>query len=271
MLPVPYEGTVSYGAGAARGPAAILEASSQVELFDLELDREPWRVGIHMAAPVEPGNSDPARMAQRVQEACAMHHAAGKLVMTLGGEHGVAVGACRAAAREHGELSILQIDAHLDLRDSYDGTRYSHACTARRMLDCGRVVAVGPRVACPEEMRVLSERGLAPVWGHELADLDDQELAERVLSQLGQNVYVTLDVDGLDPSIIPATGTPVPGGLGWYQTLALLRAVGEKRKVVGCDFCELAPREGDHLSDFAAALLAYKMVGYFGDPGGSSS
>jgi len=160
--------------------------------------------------------------------------------------------------------TMLQVDAHLDLRDSYDGTPYSHACVARRVLDHGvRVVHVGPRVACPEELAALRQHGLAPIWAGDVHAAPDATWIPRAVEQLGERVYVSVDVDGLDPAVIPGTGTPVPGGLGWYQLLALLRAVGRERDVVGADLCELAPIDGQNVSEFAAALLAYKMIGYF--------
>jgi agmatinase len=258
-----YDGTASYAAGARNGPSAILAASTQVELHDLELGRAPCEIGICALPTLMPSAAGPEAMVERVERACSQPVQDGKLVLTLGGEHSVALGAARAAARHHGAFSVLQIDAHLDLRDSYEGSRFSHACVARRLLDLGDLVQVGVRTACPEELEVVAERRLRPIWGHELARLSDAQLADRVLSQLGPQVYVTLDVDGIDPSVIPATGTPVPGGLGWYQTLALLRAVGQQRRVIGCDLCELAPIPGHAASDFAAALLAYKMIGYF--------
>jgi N1-aminopropylagmatine ureohydrolase len=265
LQPVPYEGTVSYAGGTAAGPGALVAASSQVELWDLELGREPWTVGIHLATEVAPLDGDPALVVDRVEAACQPACAAGKLVVTLGGEHSVTVGAARAAAQRASEpLTFLVIDAHLDLRDSYDGTPYSHACTSRRLLELGRVVHVGVRTACPEELEVIAAHGLAPIWGHEVhAAPSNERWIARALDQLEGPVYVSVDVDGLDPSVIPATGTPVPGGLGWYDLLALLRAVGERCDVVGCDLVELAPIPGQVASDFAAALLAYKMIGYF--------
>jgi agmatinase len=267
VVRVPYDGTASYAAGARGGPAAIMAASTQVELYDVELGREVCGVGVCALPALAPSAAGPEEMIARVEQACATPLSDGKLVLALGGEHSIALGAARAAARRHGVLSILQIDAHLDLRDSYEGTRFSHACVARRLLEIGSLVQVGVRTACPEELEAVAAHGLRPVWGHELARLAPEDLAARVLEQLGPTVYVTLDVDGIDPSVIPATGTPVPGGLGWYETLALLRAVGGQRRVVGCDICELAPIPGQVASDFAAALLAYKMIGYFVPPG----
>jgi agmatinase len=202
-------------------------------------------------------------MIEQIEEACDGLLQDGKFIFTLGGEHNVTLGPARAICRQHSRVSFLQIDAHLDLRDSYEGSRYSHASIARRLLELGDVVQVGVRTACPEELEVIRTQGLDPLWAEELQRLPQQSWIERVLSRLGPKVYVTLDVDGLDPSVIPATGTPVPGGLSWYQTLGLLRAVSEQRQIVGCDLVELAPLAGQPASDFAAALLAYKMIGYF--------
>ncbi len=261
----PYDGTTSYAAGTRNGPAAILAASTQVELFDHELGREPCSVGVTTLPSLLPSAAGAEAMVDAVEELCARPFADGKLVATLGGEHSIALGAVRAAVKARGPLSVLQIDAHLDLRDRYEGSRFSHACVARRLLELGcDLVQVGVRTACPEELEAIRAHGLRPIWGHELAATPDATWIARVLASFKrERVYVTLDVDGLDPSVIPGTGTPVPGGLGWYQTLALLRAVGAEHEVVGFDLCELSPIPGQHASEFAAALLAYKMIGYF--------
>ncbi len=263
LVRVPYDRTASYGAGSRQGPAAIMAASAQVECFDLELGREPCEPGIHTLPMLTPSALGPEDMIGRVELACGGPQEAGKFVFTLGGEHSIALGAARAASHRYPSLSFLQIDAHLDLRESYEGSRFSHASVGRRLLEIGSLTQVGVRTGCPEELEVIQQHGLKPVWGWDVQRLPDDVWIERVLEQLGPQVYVTLDVDGLDPSIMPATGTPVPGGLGWYQTLKLLKAVGETRQVVGCDLCELAPILGQHASDFTAALLAYKMMGYF--------
>ncbi|MBW2733594.1 MAG: agmatinase [Deltaproteobacteria bacterium] len=265
LVRAPYDGTTSYVAGARNGPDAIVAASSQVELFDHELGSEVWRVGIHTLPSFLPDSSGPGAVVEQVYALCKGPVDEGKLCFLLGGEHSVSTGNARACVERHGEVSFLQIDAHFDLRHSYQGSRFNHACVARRLLEWGRVVHVGVRTACPEELKVVEDHHLAPIWGHEIAEEPQDVWIERALTQLGSKVYVTVDVDGLDPSVIPSTGTPVPGGLSWYQTLALLRRVGLEREIVGCDLVELAPQADDHRSAFAAALLAYKMIGYFTD------
>ena len=263
LVRAPYDRSASYGTGSRGGPAAIMAASTQVECFDLELGRETCDLGIHTPPMLTPSALGPEDMVDRVEAACRGPHAREKFVFLLGGEHSVTLGAARAASRRFPGLSFLQIDAHLDLRESYEGSRFSHASVGRRLLELGSLTQVGVRTGCPEELEVIQQRGLRPIWGWDIHRSEDEDWIAQVLDQLGPQVYVTLDVDGLDPSVMPATGTPVPGGLGWYQALKLLRAVGEARQVVACDLCELSPIPGQHASDFTAALLAYKMMGYF--------
>lgn len=267
LVRAPYDGTTSYNAGAREGPAAILAASAQVEPYDRELRSYPHEVGIHTLPAFLPlAAAGPEAVIDQVEALCTQPVADGKRVFLLGGEHSVTLGAARACAKAHapGELSFLQIDAHLDLRPSYEGSRYSHACVAYNLLELGsKLVQVGVRTACEEELEVIAAHGLEPIWG-ELCDAEpDDAWIARAVAGLGERVYVTVDVDGIDPAVIPGTGTPVPGGLSWYQTLRLLRAVGEAREVVGCDVVELAPGRGDVRTAYAGAQLVYKMIGYF--------
>jgi len=261
----PYDGTTSYRAGAREGPRAIIAASQQVELWDIELEREIAEVGIATLPSIAVSAEGPHAVVEQVHEVCRRAQSDQRFVFTLGGEHSVTVGAARACAERFGDkLSFLQIDAHLDLRASYGGSPFSHACTGARLLEIGeRLVHVGVRAACPEELEVITERGLDPLWAHEIAQQPREQWISRAIDQLGERVYVTVDVDGLDPSVFPATGTPMPGGLSWYDALALLRAVGEQREVVACDLVELCPNGASQASEFAAAQLAYKMIGYF--------
>lgn len=266
LLPVPFEATVSYGHGTAHGPAAIIEASKQVELYDREFDSEPaLAYGVH-TLPAVTMPADPAQAVEAITEAVAAAAASGKLVVGLGGEHTVSVGFGRGLLRAvGGPLTIVQIDAHCDLRDSYEGSPYSHACIARRLLEeegIAQVLQLGIRSLCPEEIafaRANPER--VRIWFSEEVHAGNwqSELIERLRGRL---VYLTIDVDGLDPSIVPATGTPEPDGLTWTETLAILRTVTQHATVVGLDCVELAPVESLHLADFAVAKLLYKAISY---------
>ena len=271
LLRVPYDRTACYRTGAAEGPSAIIEASRHLELWDVELQRQAIDVGIHTFSAIEPSADGPEVMSQKVESLCRAVAADNKFVFCLGGDHSISIGAIRACRQSSdGPISVLQIDAHLDLRDTFEGSRYSHACVGRRVLDLPRhqgdpvqLVQVGVRSADGQELEVIQKHGLKPFWGWQIDSRPADEWIAEVVDQLGPQVYVTLDVDGLDPSVIDATGTPVPGGLGWYACLQLLRAVGQQRKVVACDVVELAPSLGSHASSFAAAQLVYRMIGYF--------
>ncbi|MFZ2359212.1 MAG: agmatinase [Anaerolineae bacterium] len=266
VLPLPYEATVSYGHGTAGGPAAIIAASQQVELYDREFDREPaLGFGIHtLPTPALP--EEPADAVTVIATAVAEAAAAGQLVVGLGGEHTVSVGFGRGLlAALGGPLTVVQIDAHSDLRDQYDGTPYSHACMARRLLDeagIEQVLQLGIRSVCPEEVALVrSQPERLRVWYAE-AMHDGGWQAELIERVRGRQVYLTIDVDGLDPSVVSATGTPEPDGLSWRETLAILRAVAEHGRIVGLDCVELAPVPGHHASDFAVAKLVYKAISY---------
>lgn len=271
VLPVPLEETVSYGGGTRRGPQAIIEASKQVELFDRRFGGEPALVyGIHTLppVPVEPGPLE--AILDRLQAAAAQIRRAGKLPVVLGGEHTVTIGAIRAlhaeAAADAAPLTVVQVDAHADLRDAYGGSPYSHACVMRRICEetaCA-LVQVGIRSLCAEEhafIRGHPER-IRTFFADEIhADARGAWLGELAVRLAGRRVYLTIDVDGLDPSVVPATGTPEPGGLSWAQALALLDAVaGAAAEVAGIDCVELAPRPGMHAADFAAAKLLYRAI-----------
>ena len=259
ILPVPYEATTSYRKGTRSGPAAIISASLQVELYDEELAIEPWRVGIHTQPPF-PGEEDPKLFIDRLAS-----HVGGlvnqeKFVITLGGEHSLSEGPVKAYASRYPNLSVLQIDAHADLRDSFHGSIYSHACAARRMMEYCPVVQVGIRSVATDEHHRLNAGNVRAFLACE-GPLDAAKV-KKVLQCLSDDVYITIDLDGLDPSVIPAVGTPVPGGLGWWETLNLLREVIRSRNVVGADLVELCPTDISNVSDFATAKLAYKIMGY---------
>jgi agmatinase len=260
VLPVPYEATVSYKGGTADGPRAIITASQQVELFDEELLREFAADGVATLAPVEPA-ATPEAMIARIAEAARPSLQQGRFLLSLGGEHSITGPLVREAARAGGPLSVLQIDAHADLRASYDGTPHSHAAVMRRVSEAAdRICQVGIRSISPEEAAecpALIERIITP------ADVrSDPGWTRRALAMLGPRVYVTIDIDGLDPSIAPGTGTPEPGGLLWHQLTDLLRQVCAERRVVAADVVEVRPIPPNHVTEFVAARLAAKLIAY---------
>jgi agmatinase len=260
VLPVPYEATVTYRAGTADAPAAILDASAQVELFDEELGAEFVRAGVATHAAVGPA-AGLAEQMTLVREAAAEVAAAGRFPLALGGEHSITPPLVEACAACQGPLSVLQIDAHADLRDSYGGSKHSHACVMRRVLEItGDICQVGVRSysreerdECPREIaRLVTPRRIA----------DDPDWLEGVMARLAPRVYVTVDMDGFDPSVAPGVGTPEPGGLTWHQVTGLLRRVCAERRVVGADIVEARPLGANHVTEFVAARLAYKMIAY---------
>lgn len=257
ILPVPYDATASGWVGSREGPAAIIAASENMELYDIGIGSEPFRVGIHTLPEVVPHAGGPEAMVERVEGIVGELLDDGKFVVTLGGEHTVAVGAARAHARRTPGLSVLAFDAHADLRDSYMDTPYSHACTLRRILEIAPVVQVGLRSAEREEHDLIRERGLPFYSPKEYRRLGPQALAE----QLGESVYVTIDLDAFDPAQVAAVGTPEPGGLLWDEVSELLETVTRTRRVVGFDVTELAPSLGSRASAQLAAKLTYRLIG----------
>jgi agmatinase len=255
VLPVPYDATTDWRPGQRDGPAAIIEASQHLEYYDMELGREICQVGIHTLPPLEPLMGDPRAMVRRVARAVAPLARSGKLVALLGGEHTVTLGAVQACKARFPDLSVLYLDAHADLREEYLGTRYSHATVLRRVVEVCPAVAVGVRSLSTEEAHFVDGGG-AKVWYD--GSWDDAQ----VVADLSPRVYVTVDLDVLDPSIMAAVGTPEPGGLSWERTLGLLRAVARERQIVGFDVVELCPREGPGACSYLAAKLVYKLMGY---------
>jgi len=260
VLPVPYEGTVSYMKGTADGPAAILNASAQVEEFDDELRGEFISAGIMTCDPVPPADDPPEQMA-RVRDAARPIAQAGKFLLALGGEHSITAPLVQTVAEKYGKISVLQIDAHADLRDSYGGTRHSHACVMRRVLETtDSICQVGIRnfsreehESCPAQMRNLISPAVVQ---------SDPRWMQKAVAMLREKVYVTVDIDGFDPAYAPGTGTPEPGGLAWGQVIGLLRRVCTERQVVAADIVEVAPLAGTRVTEFLAARLAYKIIAY---------
>jgi agmatinase len=260
VLPVPYEGTVSYKAGTAEGPREILDASQQVELFDEELMGEFFEAGI-ATLPAVPSADDPGEQMARVRAAAEPVMRAGKFLLTLGGEHSITAPLVEAAAAAMGPLSVLQIDAHADLRDTYGWTKHSHACVMRRVLaTTGRICQVGIRNFSREEYEQCPQQ-VARFLTPEIV-ATNANWVDRALDLLDATVYVTVDIDGLDPSVAPGTGTPEPGGLSWRQVTTLLRRVCTRRRVIGADIVEVRPIPPNHVTEFAAARLAYKIIAY---------
>lgn len=266
VLPIPFEATVSYGHGTAGGPEAILVASQQVELYDREYDEEPvLRYGVHTLPALELPD-DPAAAVAAIRAAVAEAAHSGKLIVALGGEHTVSVGVGFGLLDAlGGPLTVVQIDAHSDLRDQYEGTPYSHACIARRLLESPQieqVLQLGIRSVCTEEVAFArSHPDRVSIWYAEA--VHDGSWCKAFIERVkGRRVFLTIDVDGLDPSIVPATGTPEPDGLTWRETLDILRTLNEHAEVIGIDCVELAPLPGLHMADFAVAKLVYKAISY---------
>ncbi len=263
ILPVPYERTVSFGRGTSKGPHSIIYASRSLELYDDELDLEPYRVGIHTRDEYE-CNVDPAEMADGLSKVCTSLLSDNKFIITLGGEHSITYGVLKAHKKKYGEFSVLNIDAHCDLRDTYEGTKFNHACVMRRVVEDGiPVTEVGIRSYSAEEAEFIKSRDdIKIMHARAINENKNENWVDEVLSILEAKVYISIDLDAFDPSIVPATGTPEPGGLDWGQVIRLIREVFLNREVVGLDVVELAPIGGILGPDVLAAKLVYKSVGY---------
>jgi len=264
IVPVPYDLTSSWMKGADRGPRALLDASAYVELYDIETDSEPWLRGIETAPPVE-CDQPPEELARLVRRRVAAVFARGALPIVLGGEHSVTIGAVEAAAAASEAaghaFSVLQVDAHADTRESYHGSKYNHACVMARAREHGPIVQVGIRAIDASERDGLDETRV--IWAHDIAAArgrGDTAWMDRAIDGLVDDVYLTIDLDAFDPSLVPATGTPEPGGLEWYEVNELVRRLVARRRLVGFDVVELLPRSGHHASDFLAAKLVYRVL-----------
>jgi agmatinase len=257
ILPVPYDGTSTWIKGADKGPAAILEASANMELYDIETDSEVYKNGIYTAQAVK-DNGSPEVMNQSVYESALKYVSAKKMLVTLGGEHSVSVGAIKAYAEVYSNITVLQLDAHSDMRPEYDGSKYNHACAMARAVEFCPVVHVGIRSMDVEEKKYIAPDRIF----YAEKRMSDPNWMEKVLALLSENVYITIDLDVFDPSIMPSTGTPEPGGLFWYEVLNLMKKVNEKCNIVGFDVVELCPNEIDKAPDFLASKLIYKILSY---------
>lgn len=257
LIPVPYDGTSTWQKGADKGPEAFLHASENMELYDIETGSEVYKKGIHLAKAVTE-NSSPEAMIDAVHSVIKTNIKRNKFVTMFGGEHSVSIGAIRAFDECFNNLTVLQLDAHADLRKEYQGSKYNHACALYEANQNTNLVQVGIRSMDIEEKRVMNENNV--FFAHDMAKED--YWMHSALDVMSDNVYITLDLDVLDPSIMPSTGTPEPGGLLWYETLEFLKKVFEEKNVVGFDIVELCPNEVDKSSDFLAAKLYYKMLSY---------
>jgi len=256
ILPVPFDKTSTWMKGADKGPAAIMEASRYLEFYDIETGSEVLKKGIFTAGPVRSGSS--AALIRKAASVVSRYLKDGKLVVTLGGEHSVSIGAIKSYAERYKDLSILHLDAHADSRDSYEGSRYNHACVIARAREFARnIVSVGIRSMDASERPGID--GKRTFFAHTIHNSD--EWIDGAVGLLTDNVYITIDLDVFDPAIMPSTGTPEPGGLGWYQVMNLLSSVAKSKQVVGFDVVELCP---SHLKapDFLAAKLIYTLLSY---------
>jgi N1-aminopropylagmatine ureohydrolase len=260
ILPIPLDRTTSYVPGTRNGPHEILVASSHMELWDEETETDVHGIGIYTMAEMEFPFAAIDDVMAEISRVASELVSRGKFPFVLGGEHSITPPIVKAVADQHPGLSVLQIDAHADLRDSYMGTPNNHACAMRRVLDYATTTQVGIRSLSPEEAAAIPRLKTKIFYDYNMRN--DPNWIDRVVDSLHDDVYITIDCDGLDPAIMPAVGTPEPGGLSWYETLALLRRVIESRRVIGCDLVELAPIAGNIAPNFLCAKLIYKILSY---------
>ena len=257
VLPVAYDKTSTWMKGSDKGPAAIVAASANMELYDIETDSEVYKNGIFTAESTIT-DAEPSEMIETVERTVGGFIGEDKFVVVLGGEHSVSIGSVRAHVEKYPDLTVLQLDAHADLRNEYNGSKYNHACVMARVRELCPLVQVGVRSMDVSEKEFLDEQRM--FFAIDLCN--SRTWIDDVVSELSSQVYVTLDLDVFDPSIMPSTGTPEPGGLFWYDVLELLKAVCAGSDVVGFDVVELCPDERNKAPDFLAANLIYKLLSY---------
>ncbi|WP_283639962.1 agmatinase [Mesonia mobilis] len=255
LIPVPYDGTSTWQKGADKGPQAFLEASENMELFDIETRSEVYKRGVYLTPPVTE-NSSPEKMVEAVYKTTKNYIQQEKFVTLFGGEHSISIGTIRAFNESFEDLTVVQIDAHADLRKEYEGSKCNHACAVHEASKTTNLIQVGIRSMDAEELEYMDENQV--YFAHDLYEdwMDD------AIGQMTPNVFLTIDLDAFDPSILPSTGTPEPGGLFWYETLDFIRTIFKKKNVVGFDIVELCPNPAEKSSDFLAAKLYYKMLSY---------
>jgi agmatinase len=257
IIPVPYDGTSTWIKGADKGPDAIIEASANMELYDIETDSEVYRNGIFTDSHVR-DLSFPEDVAETLESIVRFHIEDGKFVVVIGGEHSISIGSVKAHAKNHKDLTVLQLDAHSDLRDEYNGSKYSHACVMARIAELCPFLQVGIRSMDASEKEHMDKQ--RAFLARDI--LNDKNWIKKVVSKLSETTYITIDLDVFDPSIMPSTGTPEPGGLSWYEVLSLLKAVSENTNIVGFDVVELCPDNRNKAPNFLAAKLIYKLLSY---------
>jgi agmatinase len=260
ILPVPYDLTTSYKSGTAKGPKAIIDASKYMEAYDDETGKEICKFGIHTAEEIKSSNPEPEHIIKKVEKKISSILDAGKFPVILGGEHSITLAPVRAFKKKIKNFSVLQLDAHRDLRDSFQGSKNSHACIAKRIIELAPLTQVGIRSLSKEEAD-KKYKNLKTFFMKDM--INNKNWIEDVIDSLDSGrVYVTIDMDAFDPSIMPSVGTPEPGGMGWYETLALLKQLSRKKEVIGFDIMELAPIAGNVSPDFLTAKLVYKFLNY---------
>ncbi|HOU27384.1 MAG TPA: agmatinase [Paludibacteraceae bacterium] len=257
VLPVPYDETSSWIKGSDKGPEALLDASVALEWYDIETQTQVYKKGISTALPITE-KSSPELLCNAVQERVTTYLKDGKFPVTIGGNHTVSIGAIRAAASQYADLTILQMDAHSDLRPSYEGSQLNHACVMYQASQLCPITQVGIRSMCEEELGLFKEDRI--FYAHAIAGQTDWQ--QKALQTLSKNVYLTIVLDVFDPSVLPSTGTPEPGGLRYYEVLHFLRSVFAQYNVVGFDVVELCPNPNERASDFLAARLMYQLMTY---------
>jgi len=257
VVPVPYDRTSTWTKGAGKGPKAIIEASAHMELYDIETDSEVYRKGIFTAEAVD-GKLPPEDMVETVREEVQRYIENDKFAVVVGGEHSVSIGSVRAHIANDANITVMQLDAHCDLRDEYEGSKYNHACVMARIMELCPIVQVGIRSMDSSEKDLIDMEKVffaKDIYGN-------KDWIKTVVSRLSDKVYITIDLDVFDPSIMSTTGTPEPGGLLWYDVLALLKAVSDNKDIVGFDVVELCPDERNKSPDILAAKLIYKLLSY---------
>ena len=267
VIPVPYDLTTTYISGARNGPRAIIEASNHMELYDEELEKETYRVGIYTHDALAVTDEKPEDMLRIVSKAVSSCIKSEQFQVMLGGEHSISLGMVRELAKKYHNLSVLQLDAHADLRDSYQGTPYNHACVGRRISEICPLVQAGVRSMSKGEGDYLRSAQVVNISDYEIKQNDGW--IDKILGYLTDDVYLTLDLDVLDPAIMPSVGTPEPGGLTWYETIDFLRLLSQHKKIVSFDLVELSPKPGNIAPDFLAAKLTYRIMGYIAESRGS--